>query len=90
MPHRNGGADSAMRGPILFDRASGAVMISLKEVVDWASVALVIASGGLAGHYASVGMNGVQWAGAIAAVLGSVTVAVAVRVWPSQQKVKAD
>jgi len=65
-------------------------MISLKEVVDWASVALVIASGGLAGHYASVGMNGVQWAGAIAAVLGSVTVAVAVRVWPSQQKVKAD
>jgi hypothetical protein len=64
-------------------------MISLKEVVDWASVALVITSGGLAGHYASMGMNGVQWAGAIAAVLGSVTVAVAVRVWPAPQRVKA-
>ena len=65
-------------------------MITLKEVVDWASVALVVTSGGLAGHYASEGMNGVQWAGAIAAVLGSVTVAVAVRVWPVVQKAKAD
>jgi hypothetical protein len=63
-------------------------MISLKDIIDWASVALVITSGGLAGHYASEGMNGVQWAGAIAAVLGSVTVAVAVRVWPAQQKAK--
>jgi hypothetical protein len=64
-------------------------MISLKDIVDWSSVALVVTSGGLAGHYASVGMNGVQWAGAIAAVLGSVTVAVAVRVWPAPQKAKA-
>jgi hypothetical protein len=63
-------------------------MISLKDVIDWASVALVVTSGGLAGHYASMGMNGVQWAGAIAAVLGSVTLAVAVRVWPSPQKAK--
>ena len=65
-------------------------MISLKEIVEWASVALVVASGGMAGHYASMGMNGIQWAGAIAAVLGSVTVAVAVRVWPAQQKAKAN
>ena len=64
-------------------------MITLKDIVDWASVALVVASGGLAGHYASEGMNGLQWAGAIAAVLGSVTVAVAVRVWPAAQKAKA-
>ena len=63
-------------------------MITLKEVDDWASVALVITSGGMAGHYASLGMNGVQWAGAIAAVLGSVTVAVVVRVWPAAQKAK--
>jgi len=68
---------------------TGRLMITLKDIVDWASVALVVASGGLAGHYASEGMNGVQWAGAIAAVLGSVTVAVAVRVWPAAQKAKA-
>ena len=65
-------------------------MISLKEIVEWASVALVVTSGGMAGHYASLGMNGIQWAGAIAAVLGSVTVAVAVRVWPETQKAKAN
>lgn len=64
-------------------------MITLKDVVDWASVVLVVTSGGLAGHYASVGMNAVQWTGAIAAVLGSVTLAVAVRVWPAPQKAKA-
>ena len=34
-------------------------MISMKELIDWASVALVVTSGGLAGHYASVGMT--QW-----------------------------
>ncbi|MFL5298384.1 MAG: hypothetical protein ACJ798_18555 [Phenylobacterium sp.] len=64
-------------------------MITIKELVDWASVALVITSGGLAGHYASIGMTSVQWAGATAAVLGSVTVAVAVRVWPVRVKAKA-
>jgi hypothetical protein len=36
----------------------------------------------MTGHYAAIGMNPVQWAGALAAILGSVTVAVAVRVWP--------
>jgi hypothetical protein len=65
-------------------------MFTLKELVDWATVALVITSGGLAGHYASIGMTPVQWAGAAVAVLGSVTVAVAVRVWPVAQKAKAE
>jgi hypothetical protein len=64
-------------------------MITVKELVDWASAALVVTSGGLAGHYASMGMTSVQWAGAVAAVLGSVTVAVAVRVWPMSVKAKA-
>jgi hypothetical protein len=56
-------------------------MITSKELIDWATASLVVFSGGLAGHYAAVGMNPVQWAGAVASVLGSVTVAVAVRVW---------
>lgn len=64
-------------------------MISFKELVEYASAGLVFASGGLAGHYASVGMTAVQWAGAATAVLGSVTVAVAVRVWsPKAQRAK--
>jgi hypothetical protein len=35
-----------------------------------------------------MGMSLVQWAGAAVAVLGSVTVAVAVRVWPAPEKAK--
>jgi hypothetical protein len=61
-------------------------MISSKEVAEWGSAILVFASGAMAGHYASLGMTPVQWAGAAAAVLGSVTVAVVVRVWPAKAK----
>ena len=64
-------------------------MITLKELADWASASLVITSAGLAGHYAATGMTAVQWAGAVSAVLGSVTVAVSVRVWPVGAKAKA-
>jgi len=55
-----------------------------KDLIEWGSAGLVFLSGAMTGHYAAMGMNAVQWAGAIAAVLGSVTVAVAVRVWPPQ------
>lgn len=61
-------------------------MINYKELAEWASAFAVVISGALAGHYASEGMNAVQWAGALAAVLGSVTLAVAVRVWPAPAK----
>ncbi|MBL8554886.1 MAG: hypothetical protein JNL41_11460 [Phenylobacterium sp.] len=53
-----------------------------KDLIDWATACLVFLSGSMTGHYAAVGMNAVQWMGAITAVLGSVAVAVAVRVWP--------
>jgi hypothetical protein len=44
-------------------------------------VVLVFMVSMLAGRLAAEGMNAIQWAGAVAAVLGSITVAVAVRVW---------
>jgi hypothetical protein len=56
-----------------------------QDAADWLSSMLVVLSGGLTGHYAAAGMNALQWAGAITAVLGSVTVAVAIRVWPAPQ-----
>jgi hypothetical protein len=58
-------------------------MILSRECAEWLSASLVIISGGLAGHYAAAGMNAIQWAGAITAVLGSITVAVSVRIWPA-------
>jgi hypothetical protein len=51
-----------------------------------ASAALVFFSGLSAGHFAQQGMSQLQWAGAVVAVLGSVTVAVAVRVWPAPDR----
>jgi len=65
-------------------------MLSKKDLVEWGSAAMVFVCGGLAGHYASLGMTPIQWAGAAAAVLGSVTVAVAVRVWPAPAKVRSE
>lgn len=59
-------------------------MITSKEAAEWGSAIMVFASGALAGHYAALGMTPMQWGGAAAAVLGSVTVAVVVRVWPAK------
>jgi len=56
--------------------------ITKKDLVEWGSAGLVFLSGAMSGHYAAVGMDMIQIAGAVAAVLGSVTLAVAVRVWP--------
>ncbi|MFI4965942.1 MAG: hypothetical protein ACHP9T_11310 [Caulobacterales bacterium] len=64
-------------------------MITSKELIDWATASMVVICAGLAGHYAAMGMTPVQWAGAASAVLGSVTVAVAVRLWPAEAKAKA-
>ncbi len=64
-------------------------MVSSKDVAEWGSALMVLASGAAAGHFAALGMNPVQWAGAAAAVLGSVTVAVAVRVWTAPAKAPA-
>jgi hypothetical protein len=65
--------------------------ITRKDLVEWGSACLVFLSGATTGHFAAIGMNAVQWAGAAAAVLGSVTVAVAVRVWPAPAaRVKAE
>jgi len=61
-----------------------------KDLVDWGSALLVFVSGATTGHHAALGMNAIQWAGAAAAVLGSVAVAVAVRVWPDEAAAKAD
>ena len=64
--------------------------IGKKELMEWSTAGLVLLSGATAGHFAAVGMNAVQWAGAAMAVLGSVTVAVAVRVWPAPRKAEVE
>ncbi len=59
--------------------------ISTKDMIEYATAALVFSSSGLVGHYAADGMTLFQWAGAATAVVGSVTLAVAVRVWAPEK-----
>ena len=60
-----------------------------EEAAKIASVILVILTSGLAGQFAAHGMNLVQWLGAILAVLGSVTLAVMIRVWPAPARAES-
>jgi hypothetical protein len=64
-------------------------MINWTELGEWSTAFMVVVSGALAGHYAAEGMSAVQWAGAVGAVRGSISLAVGIRVWPAQQKAKA-
>jgi hypothetical protein len=54
---------------------------------EYGSAALVFVSAAIVGHEAAVGMNQTQWIGAAAAVLGSISVAVMVHVWPAKARV---
>ncbi len=49
---------------------------------------LVTLVGAVVGAYAAEGMSPVQWAGAAAAVLGAVGVAVVVHRWPAKARVR--
>jgi hypothetical protein len=50
---------------------------------------LAVFSTGLAAQFVADGMSSGQWLGATAAVLGSLSAAAVVRVWPAQAPAKA-
>ncbi|MCI3131223.1 hypothetical protein [Phenylobacterium aquaticum] len=58
---------------------------SSRDVALWGSASLVFLVSMIAGHFAAQGMNLIQWLGAATSVLGSITVAVAVRVWGPEE-----
>ncbi|HEX6860970.1 MAG TPA: hypothetical protein VF138_12325 [Caulobacteraceae bacterium] len=60
------------------------------QAAQWGSTLLVLLVSGMAGQFAAHGMNRVQWLGAALAVLGSITLAVMVRVWPAQAAAPRD
>jgi hypothetical protein len=53
---------------------------------EYGSAALVFVSAAVVGHEAAVGMNQTQWLGGAVAVLGSISVAVMVHVWPAKPR----
>jgi|GEM_PF-861641 H+/gluconate symporter-like permease len=57
-------------------------------MAEWGTACLVFISGAMAGRLMATGMNEIQAAGALIAIFGSVTAAVAVRIWPAPEQVK--
>ena len=55
-------------------------------VAEWASTLLVVVAAWIVGRSAAEGLTTAQWACGIFAILGSISVAVMVRVWPAQQR----
>jgi hypothetical protein len=53
---------------------------------EYGSAALVFVSAAIVGHEAAVGMNQSQWLYAAVSVLGSISVAVMVHVWPAKPR----
>ena len=53
---------------------------------EWSTGALVFVSGAVVGHQAQLGLSPVQWTGGVAAVLGSIALAVMVRAWPAASR----
>jgi hypothetical protein len=53
----------------------------------WGTTALVVVASAIVGREAAHGMDATQWLCSAFAILGSVSAAVMVRVWPEPQKI---
>ena len=56
---------------------------------EYGSAALVFMTAAIVGHEAAAGMSQGQWLGAAISVLGSISVAVMVHMWPAKSKAVA-
>jgi hypothetical protein len=64
-------------------------LFRIGSIAECASAALVFFTAAIVGHEAAVGMNSVQWTGAAASILGSITLAMIVHCWPAKPRAKA-
>ncbi|MDP1875102.1 hypothetical protein [Phenylobacterium sp.] len=58
-------------------------------MAEWGTASLVFVSGAMTGRLLATGMNESQALGALVAILGSLTAAIAVRIWPAADPVEA-
>jgi hypothetical protein len=71
-------------GPALFKARSSAAVAKLLDS-NILTAALVVVSAGLLGQYAAHGLSPSQWISGLAAVGGSIALAVIVRTWPKPE-----
>jgi hypothetical protein len=62
--------------------------LSSPRFAEIGSALLVVVASWIVGRYAAQGLSPVQWACGIFAILGSISVAIMVRVWPAPAKVE--
>jgi hypothetical protein len=65
-------------------------LIRSSSFAEWGSALLVVIASLIVGRYAAMGMSPNQWACGVFAILGSVSVAVMVRVWPEPARANED
>lgn len=63
-------------------------LLSSPKAAEFASALLVVFAAWVVGRHAADGLTSAQWACGIFSILGSISVAVMVRVWPSTAKVE--
>jgi hypothetical protein len=57
---------------------------------EFGSAMLVVVASWIVGRYAAQGLSPMQWACGVFAILGSISVAVMVRLWPAPEKVRVE
>lgn len=65
-------------------------LLSSPRASEFGSAALVVFAAWVVGRYAAQGMNTSQWVCGVCAILGSISVAVMVRIWPAPAKVEIE
>ncbi len=60
--------------------------IQTAGISEYGSAALVFVTAAVVGHEAAVGMTSSQWLAASVSILGSISVAVMVHMWPAKAK----
>ena len=64
--------------------------LTTPRTAELGSALLVILSSWIVGRYAAEGLSPNQWACGIFAIMGSISVAVMVRVWPAPQRAEVE
>jgi len=62
--------------------------LSSARAAQLGSAVLVVIASWIVGRYASEGLTPVQWACGVFAILGSISVAVMVRIWPAPDRAR--
>jgi hypothetical protein len=65
-------------------------LLSSPRFAEIGSALLVVIASWIVGRYAAQGLSPIQWACGIFAIMGSISVAIMVRLWPAPVRVRVE